>query len=769
MNIPMTNWIWIPDWSDSCNTENIFVCFRKEFQISSIPPKCVVNVSADSRYKLYVNSVLVETGPCKGDSSVWYYETVEIQQYLKVGENCICAEVLHYSTDTKKGNFSVFRTETPGFYLKETDGTLGISADATWKCRIREKKELLKEDKYFAPLYFFEKSQGLLWEKGWKNAGYTEDGWKEVKRYHILEISRTEAPGNLFSRPIPCLYKKRQKFELVPKEYTKDTDYVQWSQMLCGQGNVLIGAHSHVKIDIGAGELTTGFFSVRMKKGKKCCLKILYSEGYELVSDSENGEKKHRKECRSDWKNGELFGFTDEYRAAGYDTEQVEEYQPFWFRTFRYIQLDITTKDEPLLICGIDYLETGYPLDVKTQVDCADEKMNQIWEISLRSLKRCMHETYEDCPFYEQMQYLMDSRSQILYTYSVSMDDRMARRCMNDFKRSIHYDGTLNASYPRNTYSVIPGFSIYYILMLYDHMMYFGDKKFLREHVGTIDNVLEYFNRNLDSRGMVGKLGGRNIYDKYWSFIDWTKEWDATTGMPPAGMKGPVTMESFLYILGLQRAADIMEYMEKQSMVAEYRNRAVSVQMALRKYCCNEQGWYQDGPGIEEYSQHCQVFAILTDSLDVKTGKNILLETIEHTEKYAQCSVAMKYYLFRAMEKTGLYGLTKKCWKIWENMLEEDLTTCVEDDINKRSDCHAWGALALYEIPEVILGIRPGAPGYSKIEIHPQLGFLDSVSGKVITGQGMLYMNCKKDKEGISYWVKNEKGKLIAGDKYEDD
>ena len=172
---------------------------------------------------------------------------------------------------------------------------------------------------------------------------------------------------------------------------------------------------------------------------------------------------------------------------------------------------------------------------------------------------------------------------------------------------------------------------------------------------------------------------------------------------------------------------------------------------------------------MEEYSQHCQVFAILTDSMDLGKGKKILLETIDHPEKYAQCSVAMKYYLFRAMEKTGLYEKTKSCWKIWKDMLAEDLTTCVEDDVNKRSDCHAWGALALYEIPAVILGVRPETPGYKKIKTQPQLGFLNSASGTVAARQRTIHVDCKKVENGIWYCMKDENGNWIAGDKYEDD
>lgn len=82
-----------------------------------------------------------------------------------------------------------------------------------------------------------------------------------------------------------------------------------------------------------------------------------------------------------------------------------------------------------------DYLTTGYPLEVKHVPDIPDETMRRIWEISLRTLKRCMHETYVDCPFYEQLQYTMDSRAEILFTYEVSGDDRLARQCMDAFRQ----------------------------------------------------------------------------------------------------------------------------------------------------------------------------------------------------------------------------------------------------------------------------------------------------------------------------------------------
>ena len=101
------------------------------------------------------------------------------------------------------------------------------------------------------------------------------------------------------------------------------------------------------------------------------------------------------------------------------------------------------------------------------------------------------------------------------------------------------------------------------------------------------------------------------------------------------------------------------------------------------------------------------------------------------------------------MEKAGIYEKTERQWDLWRNMLRNHLTTCVEDGVNERSDCHAWGALALYELPAVILGVRPGAPGFEKIKITPVPGYLEHAEGSVITKWGTVRVSWKREKGGV--------------------
>ena len=147
-------------------------------------------------------------------------------------------------------------------------------------------------------------------------------------------------------------------------------------------------------------------------------------------------------------------------------------------------------------------------------------------------------------------------------------------------------------------------------------------------------------------------------------------------------------------------------------------------------------------------SQHSQILGVLTGLFNDEEGRNAIYSCMTEPG-YVKCSVAWGYYLFRALEKTGLYYMTDSCWDIWRRMLANGSSTCVEGEAFSRSECHAWGALALYELPSVTLGVRPAAPGYEKICVKPVTGYLDHAEGTVHTPHGDIRVAWKKNDDGM--------------------
>ena len=161
----------------------------------------------------------------------------------------------------------------------------------------------------------------------------------------------------------------------------------------------------------------------------------------------------------------------------------------------------------------------------------------------------------------------------------------------------------------------------------------------------------------------------------------------------------------------------------------------------------DERGLLTDGPGLAVYSQHCQVFGTLAGVFTPEEARQAMETAIEDAS-FAPCSVAMAYYLFRALEQADLYEKTDLLWENWRSMLRANLTCVESEGIQGRSDCHAWGALALYELPAVVLGVRPLKPGFAEIEIRPVPGYLSWAKGEVVTPKGTIYVEWNKKEDG---------------------
>lgn len=735
-------WIW-PDRHAAGGNEAVL--FRRSFTRPSGAAGMRIRVSADSRYRLFVNGASVGVGPCKGDRYTHYYETFDLDaEQLIEGVNTIAARVVHYDIGGPRdagGPSAVWRSPQGGFILDaelfDQDGQplLGIWTDPSWRC-LRDPSWTLENESWMSGVWMggVERTDGLYRPHGWEHPEYDDAQWQPP-----VIIAGTVDPFGILNewpltpRTIPHLYESERSFSRAVRSEG-------WTSPGPLADDAVIEAGSRAWIELDCAELTTGYLSLAVTGGAGSRIRLLPAECYETTAADGSRLKQVRDETLE---GGVLAGDSDLYVVAGVGTDDRPElYEPFWFRTFRFVRLEVETAGEPLGIRRFTYRETGYPLDVKTSFACSDPSCEPLWAISLRTLRRCMHETYEDCPYYEQMQYAMDTALQMLFTYNVSGDDRLARKAIRDFQASRLPDGMLQSRYPTVEPQVIPGFSLYWIFMVHDHYRCFGDLPFVRSCLPTADGVIEWFRARLDSNGMIGRSPAA-----YWPYVDWVDGW--RDGVPPAAADGPLAVDSLMFAAALNRAAVLHEELGRGDMAAEYRALAAETNAAVHARCWSEEDrLYRDGPTVRTYSQHAQLWSVLSGLTSGAEAAALMRRTMT-ADGIARASYSMAFFLFRALERADVYDLAWPLWGQWHDMVRLGLTTWAEDPTANRSDCHAWGAAPLYEFPSVVLGVKPAAPGYARIAVEPKPGPLTWAEGSIATPRGLVCVRWEREGEAF--------------------
>jgi hypothetical protein len=131
-------------------------------------------------------------------------------------------------------------------------------------------------------------------------------------------------------------------------------------------------------------------------------MRVTYSEGYELEPRSYPFFRSKSNRLNADV--GHIVGPNDEL-TLNLPESQIVIYEPFWFRTFRLMRIEITVGLHPILLLSFDATQVNYPMAVKASWKEPDNKQNeQIWDVSIRTMRNCMFDGYSDCPFYEQLQ-----------------------------------------------------------------------------------------------------------------------------------------------------------------------------------------------------------------------------------------------------------------------------------------------------------------------------------------------------------------------------
>ena len=450
--------------------------------------------------------------------------------------------------------------------------------------------------------------------------------------------------------------------------------------------------------------MVVGYPTILASYGRGASVGITYQEGLQSKDDDVSS-----KGNRNDVDKRILVGVTDRFRLQGRRNVILE---PFWYRCWRYMELDIQTSDQALELNALTYRSTGYPLELKATFE-GGRWINRLVEPGFRTMELCAGETYMDCPYYEQLQYIGDTRIQALLSYVLCNDDRLVREAIDAFDRSRVENGLTSCSYPDRRRCVLPLFSLVYIAMLRDFLMWRGDTAFVQERIRGVDTILSAFAQCTKDNGLIGKLPG-------WVFVDWTKGAGWEYAEPLAASQGNSFLVSFFYLYALQQAVDLYRLTGNETRADQIDSQAILLRDVLRNEAFDvEKGMFVDDPGRLYLSQHTNILAILTDvHLGVIDG-GPLMDNILNNAAVAKATVYFKFYLYEAMYHVGRADLIWSDLQLWHDMLDSGLTTFVETPEPSRSDCHAWSSHPLYHFFASILGVRPSSPGCGAMVIRP--------------------------------------------------
>ncbi|MDR7209858.1 alpha-L-rhamnosidase C-terminal domain-containing protein [Flavobacterium piscis] len=726
---------WAAKWisyPDNSNTDYGVYLFRKEISINAKPDKFIVHVSADNRYKLYVNGVSVCNGPSRSHLFKWNFESIDISSYLHSGKNIISSIVWNFGWHRPLAQIS----GQTGFIIQgNTDQEKIINSDTRWVVlkSTAHKPVSVSINQY----YVAGEGEEFNCEKhswNWMDTDFNATEWKQAQEVETGKpvgcMGEWGGPSIhlLSQREIPLMEEKEQRFFKVRRSDIANIP----EGFLKGKTPITIAANSKVKLLIDQQVLTTAYPVLNFSKGGKTTIKLTYAES--LLDH--NGNKGNR----NDIENKQITGNSDIIICDG---KNNRVFQTLWWRTFRYVELEIETKDEPLVLNDFYSIFSAYPLEEKALFNCDNPQIKDIWNVGWRTQRLCANETFFDCPYYEQLQYIGDARIQALVSTYVSGDSRLTKKAIAALHDSRLPIGITQSRFPSNQIQIIPTFSLVWVTMVYDYWMLNDDPAFVKSMIPGMQETLNWFRSRIDSTGMLGPV-------EWWDFVDWvnSKEWE--NGNPPAAHNGNSSILSLQYVYTLEKGAAIFEAYKMHDMAVEYRNLADKIKKAVFDKCFDSnKGLIADSPEKNTFSQHANVLAILTNTFPETTDKTKIVSALLNDKDLAQCTLYFKFYLFEALEKAGQADQFIPALTPWRKMVDIGLTTFAETPDPSRSDCHAWSASPVYYFLSLVSGIKPASPGFKSVRIEPNFGSLKNIDATMPHTLGDIHVKLQKDKNNL--------------------
>lgn len=421
--------------------------------------------------------------------------------------------------------------------------------------------------------------------------------------------------------------------------------------------------------------------------------------------------------------------------------EGRNQYTSLKRRSGRYILIRLSDFSNPVRFRNFKLIESTYPVPETKSFSCDDPILNKLWEISERTLRLCMEDTFTDCPLYEQTLWIGDARAEALMAYSAYGSTDIAKRSIRLAEQSLERFPMVGCQVPSSWFCLIPTWSFIWGLSVWDYYDFTGDMDFLEEiWPGILKNL----------KGAESFINEQGLFSgPFWNMCDWS-------GMDDEHKT--VLHNSMFFVGALGAAIQCAKALNKESSIEQLKKTRSTLVSAINALWNRAGRGYpdsihEDGRISETTSQHTNFLSLLFDIVPEDRRESAICNMLKPAKNVVGIGSSQALmFLYCTMEKYGYCGeIIESIRRYYMDMVDSGSTTTWETfrgslhwldaDTPTRSYCHAWSAIPLYYFNRIILGIRQVEVGGKRFQISPYLNGLKHAEGQTHSIKGPVSVN----------------------------
>lgn len=364
-----------------------------------------------------------------------------------------------------------------------------------------------------------------------------------------------------------------------------------------------------------------------------------------------------------------------------------------------------------------------------------DEEINRIYEVAKRTLSLCIQNgVVWDGVKRDRAVWIGDFHPEFLSLASIYGQLPEIERVLDQGEWYLTQNAWVNC---------IPSYSAWWIICLNDYYRHFDKKEYVSQKLQTVLKILSDFDGIVMDDGSVCYDNCKlKIYEENEFFFDWPTNF---------------TKDSYYGWISVVLYA----CKEAEKLLSAFDSNTSLANSLVKRLSKNSV--------VDSSYKQVEAFQLLTGRKKPEDVRSKLLEN------GAQGMTGfMGYYILTAMAQSGdderilsvikdFYGGMIACgattfWEDFDIAWLKDLPEGIEalPKVNvknihrdygkycykelRHSLCHGWTSGVIAFFIRTILGIKPIAPAYKKIQIKPKLLGLKSVQGKIITPYGEVFV-----------------------------